>query len=346
MIKAAVIGGTGYAGQELIRILMRHPEVEVVTVGSRSYSGQKFSDVYGNYEKLMDIVCEVGDIQELAEKSDVIFLALPHGIASKMITGEILKKTKIIDLGADFRLKDIDVYEDWYKTEHFNKPLLEEAVYGLCELHREDIKTARLISNPGCYTTCSILSLAPLIKNDLIDLNSIIIDAKSGVTGAGRGMVLGSMFSECNESIKAYKIGEHRHTPEIEQELRLFNKKNFNVLFTPHLVPMNRGILALSYASLTQSISLSELQAVYEDFYEDEYFVRLTGARMPETRWVKGSNFCDIGLKIDTRTNHVIVVGAIDNLIKGAAGQAVQNMNIVFELEEKMGIDFIADFPI
>ena len=260
MIKASVVGGTGYAGQELIRILMRHPEVEIVTVGSRSYAGQKFSDVYANYENITDLICEAANIQELAEQSDVIFLAMPHGIASKMVTDEILQQTKIIDLGADFRLKDIDIYEDWYKTEHFNQPLLKEAVYGLCELHRDDIKKAQLISNPGCYTTCSILSLAPLVKNKLIDVNSIIIDAKSGVTGAGRSAVLTSMYSECNESIKAYKIGEHRHTPEIEQELGLLSDSRFNLLFTPHLVPMNRGILALSYATLTKSISQTEIR--------------------------------------------------------------------------------------
>lgn len=346
MIRASIIGGTGYAGQELIRILMRHPGVEIVTVGSRSFSGQKLSDVYGNYEGLTDIICEVADIKELAEKSDVVFLALPHGIASKLITEEILMQTKIIDLGADFRLKDVAIYEEWYKTEHYNKPLLEEAVYGLCELHRSAIKKARLISNPGCYTTCSILSLAPLIKNDLIDENSIIIDAKSGVTGAGRGVMLDFMYSECNESIKAYKIGEHRHTPEIEQELQLLNGGDFKLLFTPHLVPMNRGILALSYANLKKDISVEALQEIYRDFYKDEYFVRLTGEKMPETRWVKGSNFCDIGLKINKRTNRVIVVGAIDNLIKGAAGQAVQNMNLLFDFDEKTGIDFIADFPI
>ncbi|KNZ42711.1 N-acetyl-gamma-glutamyl-phosphate reductase [Acetobacterium bakii] len=347
MIKASVIGGTGYAGQELIRILMRHPDVEIVTVGSRSFAGQKLSDIYGNYTGLTDIRCEAADINILAETSDVVFLALPHGIASKLITEDILKKTKIVDLGADFRLKDVSVYEDWYKTEHFNKSLLKEAVYGLCELHRNDIKKARLISNPGCYTTCSILSLAPLIKNNLIDENSIIIDAKSGVTGAGRGTVLDVMYSECNETVKAYKIGEHRHTPEIEQELHLFNGGDFKLLFTPHLVPMNRGILALCYANLKKDISVAALQDLYRDFYKDEYFVRLlAGEKLPETRWVKGTNFCDIGLKVDPRTNRVIVVGAIDNLIKGAAGQAVQNMNILFDLNEKTGIDFIADFPI
>jgi N-acetyl-gamma-glutamyl-phosphate reductase len=346
MIKASIIGGTGYAGQELIRILMRHPEVEVISVGSRTFAGQKLSDIYGNYEGLTDLICKPADIDELAKKSDVVFLALPHGIASKMITKGVLEQTIIIDLGADFRLKDVDIYEKWYQTDHYNKELIPEAVYGLCELHRDEIKKARLISNPGCYTTCSILSLAPLFKYDLIDETSIIIDAKSGVTGGGRGTILPFMYAECNESIKAYKIGEHRHTPEIEQELQQINGSHFNLLFTPHLVPMNRGILALSYATLKKEISLEELQKLYKTFYKDEYFVRLTGNRMPETRWVKGTNFCDIGLKIDERTNRVIVVGAIDNLVKGAAGQAVQNMNIVFEFEEKMGIDFIADFPV
>lgn len=346
MIKASIIGGTGYAGQELIRILIRHPEVEIITVGSRSFSGQKLSDIYRNYEGLTDIVCEAADINELAKKSDVIFLALPHGIASKMITEDILSQTKIIDLGADYRLKDIEVYDEWYKTEHFSPSLIKEAVYGLGELHREEIKKARLIANPGCYTTCSILSLAPLIKNDLIDEESIVIDAKSGVTGAGRGNALDLMYCECNESIKAYKIGEHRHTPEIEQELRLLNGGQFNLLFTPHLVPMNRGILAVSYAKLKKEINLEEIQKQYEAFYKDEYFVRLTGENMPETRWVKGSNFCDIGIKIDKRTNRVIVVGAIDNLMKGAASQAVQNMNIMFNCEEKTGIDFVTDFPV
>jgi N-acetyl-gamma-glutamyl-phosphate reductase len=346
MIKASVIGGTGYAGQTLVRILLRHPEVEVVTIGSRSYTGQKFSDVYRNYENVTELICEKADLSELAEKSDVVFLALPHGIASKTVTKEILNKTKIIDLGADYRLKDINVYDEWYQTEHFSSFLLEEAVYGLCELHREEIRQARLVSNPGCYTTCSILSLAPLIKNNLIDVNSIIVDAKSGVTGAGRGTILDLMYSECNETIKAYKIGEHRHTPEIEQELRLLNGENFNILFTPHLVPMNRGILALSYGTLKTEISLAELRKVYKDFYKDEYFVRIHEETVPETKWVKGTNYCDIGLKIDPRTNRVIVVGAIDNLMKGAASQAVQNMNILFELEEKTGIDFIADFPV
>lgn len=346
MIKASVIGGTGYAGQEIIRLLLRHPEVELVGIGSRSYTGEKYSDLYGNYRNLTDLLCEPGDIELLAKRSDVVFLALPHGIASKMLTESILDQTIIIDLGADYRLRDLDIYKEWYQTKHDSASLIDQAVYGLCELHREAIKKTRLISNPGCYTTCSILSLAPLIKDDLIDENSIIIDAKSGVSGAGRGLSTDLLYGEVNESIKAYKIGEHRHTPEIEQELRRINGKNFNVLFTPHLVPMNRGILSLSYANLKPNVKMSKIKDAYDKMYGKEYFIRLTGEKMPETRWVRGSNFVDIGFKINKRTNRVIVVGAIDNLIKGAAGQAIQNMNIVFGLEEKMGIDLISDFPI
>lgn len=346
MIKASVIGGTGYAGQELLRILYRHPEVEVVSVGSRSFAGQPLKDIYRNYENVTDALCETADMDELVEKSDVIFMALPHGIASNQVTEDVLKKTKIIDLGADFRLKDVDIYEEWYKVNHYNKALLKEAVYGLCELHREDIRGARLLSNPGCYTTCSILSLAPLLKNHLVDPQSIIIDAKSGVTGAGRSSDTAFSYCEVNESIKAYKVGSHRHTPEIEQELGLLSGTDLKLLFTPHLTPMNRGILALCYANLTTDMDEESLRQVYRDFYKDEYFVRLTEDRLPETKWVKGSNYCDIGLKVDRRTGRVIVVGAIDNLVKGAAGQAVQNMNLMFGFDEKTGIDFITDFPV
>jgi N-acetyl-gamma-glutamyl-phosphate reductase len=346
MIKASVIGATGYAGQELVRLLMRHPEVELLSLGSRSYQGQAYADVYNNFRDLSDLVCQAGDIEILADQSDVIFLAMPHGIASKMVTQAVLEKAVVIDLGADYRLHDIDVYNEWYQTEHGSVDLLSQAVYGLCELHREKIKTARLIANPGCYTTCSILSLAPLINEGLIDENSIIIDAKSGVSGAGRSTTQDLLFGEVNESIKAYKIGDHRHTPEIEQELQALNQKKFNVLFTPHLVPMNRGILAVSYASLKASTTEEQIKVAYEKMYQDEYFIRLTGDKMPETRWARGTNFVDIGFKLNTRTNRVVVVGAIDNLIKGAAGQAIQNMNVVFGIEEKIGIDLIADFPI
>jgi len=345
MIKVSIVGSTGYAGQELVRLLLRHPEVNLISLGSRTFKNQPMSQVYGNYRKITDLVCENKPIDELADKSDVIFLALPHGIASKQITDKILDKTKIIDLGADFRLENIEEYEKWYNVKHHGKGLIKEAVYGLCELHREQIKKTRLLANPGCYTTCSILSLAPLFKNNLVDVDSIIIDAKSGATGAGRSEMLPNMYCECNESIKAYKIGSHRHTPEIEQELGKLNGQKTTLLFTPHLIPMNRGILAACYAKLTKEVSEEYLRALYRDFYKDEYFVRLTEEVMPETKWVKGTNFCDIGLKIDPRTKRVIVIGAIDNLVKGAAGQAIQNMNLMFNLDEKMGLDYIAGFP-
>ncbi len=345
-IKAAVVGGTGYAGQELLRILYRHPNVEVVSIGSHSYEGQAYNGIYGNFKEITSLDCENVNLEDLSHRADVIFLALPHGIASSQVTAAVLERSVVIDLGADFRLKDLDIYSKWYQVEHHGKELLEKAVYGLCELHREDIKKARLIANPGCYTTCSILSLAPLVKNHLIDPHSIIIDAKSGVTGAGRGLNTGNLYCECNESIKAYKVGAHRHTPEIEQELGLLSGETANLLFTPHLTPMNRGILAVCYANLTTDMDESNLHRLYANYYKDEYFVRvLPQNSLPETRWVKGSNYCDIGLKVDPRTGHVIVIGAIDNLMKGAAGQAVQNMNLVFGLLETTGIDFIADFP-
>jgi N-acetyl-gamma-glutamyl-phosphate reductase len=258
-----------------------------------------------------------------------------------------LNNTKIIDLGADFRLSDVNVYKNWYEVEHNNEMCLSQAVYGLCELHRDKIKTAQLIANPGCYTTCSILSTVPLLKDDLIEEDSIIVDAKSGVSGAGRSLNLGVHYNECNESIKAYKIASHRHTPEIEQELSLACGKDIKISFTPHLTPMNRGILATIYAKLKRNLTYEDVKKTYEKYYANEHFIRLTKKGVyPETRWVKGSNFVDIGFTIDERTNRIIVVGAIDNLVKGAAGQAVQNMNIMFELEESLGINQIPMFPI
>lgn len=346
-IKAAIIGVTGYVGQELFRLLSLHPNVEVTHITSVSYQGRELSEIYDNFKKTTTLVCSAADIDKIADVVDVMFIALPHGIASKEITQEIIDKCKVIDLGADFRLKDKEVYEKWYQTKHESEELLNKAVYGLCELHREKIKGASLIANPGCYTTCSILSLAPLVKEGLIDLDSIIIDAKSGVTGAGRSLNLGTAYCETNESIKAYKIASHRHTPEIEQELSLSAGKEIKLSFTPHLTPMNRGILATCYAKLKKHVSYEQVKAVYEKYYKDEYFIRLTKEEVfPETKWTKGSNFIDIGFKIDERTNNIIVVGAIDNLIKGAAGQAVQNMNIVFGFDEKTALDNAAIFPV
>ncbi len=346
MIKAGIIGATGYAGNELVRLLANHREVEIKTITSQSYINKKFEDVYSNYLDIQNLICEEEDIEKMAEECDVIFLALPHGVTSSKVTNSILNKAKVIDLGADFRFKDIDLYEKWY-VEHKGKDLVEEAVYGLCEINREKIKNSRLIGNPGCYTTCSILSLYPLVKENIIDLDSIIIDAKSGVSGAGRSSNISSLYCEVNESIKAYKISSHRHMPEIEEQLSIVAGKQISLIFTPHLVPMNRGILSTSYAKLKKNLSYEDVKKIYIKYYNDEYFVRLTKKDIfPETRWIKASNFCDIGFTIDERTNKIIVVGCLDNLIKGASGQAIQNMNLMFGLDEKMGLTNIPVFPV
>lgn len=344
MIKVGIIGATGYAGSELVRLITQHPKAELVTMTSQSYAGQEYKEVYSNYSHL-DYVCEEEHIEEMAEKCDVIFLALPHGVASKKINADILSKTKIIDLGADFRIQDVDVYEKWYTT-HYSKDILPEAVYGLCEINRDKIKGKRIVANPGCYTSCSILSLYPLVKEGLIDLSSIIIDAKSGATGAGRGLSLGNHYCELNESVKAYKVASHRHTPEIEEQLSIAAGQDIVLNFTPHLIPMDRGILATCYATLNKKYTYDDIRKAYEKHYGNEHFIRLTKEGVfPETKWVKGSNFVDIGFTVDERTNRVIVIGALDNLFKGAAGQAVQNMNIIMGIEETTGIDYVPIFP-
>ena len=334
-IKAGIIGATGYAGQELFRILYSHPHVEVTKVNSVSYTGKKYSDIYQNLNGLTELECTNDDMEKMADEVDVIFLALPHGIASKSVTENILNKCKVIDLGADFRLKNKDIYEKWYNVEHFGENLLNEAVYGLCEIYADKIKNARLVANPGCYTTCSILSLYPLVKENLINTDTIVIDAKSGVTGAGRKPDIITSYCECNESVKAYKIASHRHTPEIEQELSIAANKNINLVFTPHLIPMNRGILATCYAKLNVEADYETLKFTYLKHYQNKKFVRILKEGMfPETKNVKSSEYIDIGFTIDKRTNSVIVIGAIDNLVKGAAGQAVQNMNLMFGFKE------------
>lgn len=346
MIKAAVIGATGYAGSELVRILMQHPNVKIHSLTAHSYVGKAFDDVYENFREINTELCQEMDMDRLADECDVIFMALPHGVAAKTVTPEILERAKVIDFGADFRLKDADVYEKWYQVEHSGRELLPEAVYGLCEVNRDSIKSARLIANPGCYTTCSILSLRPLLAEGLIETGGIIIDAKSGVTGAGRGLATSSLYCEVNETLKAYKIASHRHTPEIEEQLSYAAGEDITLMFTPHLVPMNRGILATCYARLKKNVSQEAVRAAYEKSYGQESFIRLTKEGVfPETRWVKGSNYLDIGFKIDERTGNIIVIGAIDNLMKGAAGQAVQNMNIIFGLDERAGLELVPIFP-
>ncbi|MBR0152570.1 MAG: N-acetyl-gamma-glutamyl-phosphate reductase [Lachnospiraceae bacterium] len=347
MVKVGIIGSTGYAGQELVRILLGHPEAEIVWYGSQSYVDQKYADVYRNMFQLVDDVCRGENLEELARSADVIFTATPQGLCAKLIGEEVLSQAKVIDLSADFRLKDVGVYESWYKIRHAAPSYIKEAVYGLCEVNREDIRKARLVANPGCYTTCSILTAYPLVKEGLIDPDTLIIDAKSGTSGAGRGAKLPNLYCEVNESIKPYGVASHRHTPEIEEQLGYAAGKELKLSFTPHLVPMNRGILATEYATLTDpSVTDADLRAVYEKYYGDEFFIRLLPAgNVPETRFVEGSNFVDIGWVKDERTGRVILMGAIDNLVKGAAGQAVQNMNLMFGLEETAGLRMVPLFP-
>lgn len=346
MVKVGIIGSTGYAGNELVRLLLGHRDVQIVWYGSRSYIDKKYADVYQNMFKLVEDVCRDDNMEELASQVDVIFTATPQGLCASLVNDEILSKVKIIDLSADFRLKDVKVYEEWYKLEHAAPQYIDEAVYGLCEINREQIKNARILANPGCYTTCSILSIYPLVKENLIDPQSIIIDAKSGTSGAGRGAKVANLYCEVNESIKAYGVGTHRHTPEIEEQLSYAAGEDVKLIFTPHLVPMNRGILVTAYANLRTGVTDEMLRAAYEKHYKDEYFIRLLDKGVcPETRWVEGSNFVDINYKLEPRTGRVIIMGAIDNLVKGAAGQAVQNMNLMFGFEETEGLKLAPMFP-
>ncbi len=346
MIKVGIIGSTGYAGNELVRLLLQHKEAEIVWYGSRSYIDKKYAQVYANMFQLVEDICLDEDMEELAEKADVIFTATPQGLCASLVNEDILSKTKIIDLSADFRIKDKAVYEKWYGLEHKSPQFLEEAVYGLCEINREEIKKARLVANPGCYPTCSFLSIYPLVKEGVIDPNTIIIDAKSGTSGAGRGAKVNNLFCEVNENIKAYGVTTHRHTPEIEEQLSYQAKMPVIINFTPHLVPMNRGILVTAYADLLKEVGEEEVREIYNRYYQKETFVRvLEEGVCPETRWVEGSNYVDVNFKIDLRTNHIIMMGAMDNLVKGAAGQAVQNMNLMFGLDEKEGLMQVPMFP-
>ncbi len=346
MIKVGIIGATGYAGSELVRILLGHKEAEIQWYGSRSYIDQKYASIYQNFFELVDASCMEDQMEAMADQVDVFFTATPQGLCASLINEEILSKTKVIDLSADFRIKDVKVYEEWYKLEHKSPQYIKEAVYGLCEINREDVKHARLVANPGCYTTCSILTCYPLVKEGLIDPNSLIIDAKSGTSGAGRGAKVDNLFCEVNENMKAYGVATHRHTPEIEEQLGYACGQEIRVNFTPHLVPMNRGILATAYASLKKEVTYEEVKAVYDKYYQQEKFVRVLEKDVcPQTKWVEGSNYVDVNFKIDPRTNRIIMLGAIDNLVKGAAGQAVQNMNLMFGLKESEGLELVPMFP-
>ena len=346
MIRAGIIGATGYAGAELVRILTGHKDVEIKWYGSRSYIDKKYAQVYQNMFQIVEDSCLDDNMEELSKAVDVIFTATPQGFCASLINEEILSRTKIVDLSADFRIKDAAVYEEWYKIKHPSPQLIPEAVYGLCEINREAVKKARLVANPGCYPTCTTLSIYPLLKEGLIDPDTIIVDAKSGTSGAGRGVKVDNLFCEVNENIKAYGVATHRHTPEIEEQLGYAAGRPVRINFTPHLVPMNRGILITAYASLTREASYEEVKAAYDKYYTSEKFVRVLDKGLcPQTRWVEGSNYVDVNFQIDPRTKRVIMMGAMDNLVKGAAGQAVQNMNLMFGLPESEGLELVPLFP-
>ena len=346
MIKVSVMGATGYAGVELVRLLAGHPDVALSCLTSQSYAGKKMTDIYPHLNGFVDNVLMEQDLPKIIQSSDLVFLALPHGHGVAVAEAVQAAGKIVIDLGADFRFRDTAVYESWYKVAHGAPALSAAAVYGLPEVNRQKIKSASVVGNPGCYPTSALLALYPLLKNKLIDPGTIIIDAKSGVSGAGRSLAVGSLYAEVAEGMRAYNIGRHRHTPEIEQELGAMADTEITVSFTPHLIPMTRGILTTAYASLNEKGLAMDLHQLYQSHYQDEFFVRVHGEGIwPQTKWVMGSNFCDIGLAVDPRTKRVVVISVIDNLIKGAAGQAVQNMNIVCGLPEKTGLMLAPVFP-
>ena len=352
MIRVGIIGATGYAGGELVRILLNHKDAKIVWYGSRSYIDKKYYQVYQNMFQLVDDICKDDNLEELAKQVDVIFTATPQGFLAGLLSEEILSQVKIVDLSADYRIKDVATYEKWYGIEHKSPQFIEEAVYGLCEINRDKItEKTRLVANPGCYTTCSILTAYPMVKEGMIDENTLIEDAKSGTSDAGKGAKVPNLFCEVNENMKAYGVASHRHTPEIEEQLGYAGYCQVTSNFTPHLVPMNRGILATEYATLKRKPdgtlpTYEEVKAVYDKYYANEKFVRvLDKGSCPETKWVEGSNYVDINFVIDERTGRIIMMGALDNLVKGAAGQAVQNMNLLFGLPESEGLELVPCFP-
>jgi N-acetyl-gamma-glutamyl-phosphate reductase len=345
MYRIAVIGASGYTGVELLRLLSQHPSAELVCVTSRQYAGQSVGDVFPSLQGSLDLVFEDVNAAELADRVDLVFTAVPHQTAMGMIPGLLDSGCRVVDLSADFRISDVSTYESWYQ-EHTAPELLSEAVYGLPELFREKIPVARLVANPGCYPTSVALALAPLLENSLIDPATLIIDSKSGTSGAGRAAKVDTLFCEVNEGFKAYSLPRHRHTPEIEQTLSTLADKAVMISFTPHLLPVSRGILSTCYAKLSSKTSLEALYGVFADRYADEPFVRvLPKGQLPNISQVNGSNYCDIGLAVDERTGRVIALAAIDNLVKGAAGQAIQNMNLMLSLPENMGLMVPPVFP-
>jgi N-acetyl-gamma-glutamyl-phosphate reductase len=346
MIKVAICGGSGYTGAELLRILSAHPHVEITAVTSEKSAGKQVADLFPHLHKYANLIYEPLDKEKILQKADVFFMALPHAASQEAVDYFFKKGKKVIDLSADYRISDAAVYEEWYKTPHNYTDTLKEAVYGLPELHREKIKKANLIANPGCYPTSAILGLYPVIKEGIIDVENIIIDSKSGTSGAGRKAEIGFSYCEVNEGFKAYGIATHRHTPEIEQELSGIAGKKIKINFTPHLVPMDRGIISTMYGKMIKKAETAEMLSVYKKYYDAEPFVNVLDEGVyPNAKNVRGSNYCDLGLKVNKRTNTLIVVSAIDNLVKGASGQAVQDMNIIMGFKETTSLESFAVFP-
>lgn len=345
MTKVSIAGATGYTGLELLRLLLNRPDIKIETLTSETYSGKTIAEVFPSLDGCADFTLKGLD-EGIASSCDILFLALPHTTSMEKVPAFLKHDCRVIDLSADYRLKDSNTYETWYKTAHKNPDALNDAVYGLPELHREEIKSAKLVANPGCYPTSVILALAPLMQKDWVDLETIIADSKSGISGAGRKPNLATQYCESAEGVSAYSLAEHRHTPEMEQEISQLAGKEIKITFSPHLMPMTRGMLSSIYVDLKKKIGLEQVAAHYREFYKDEPFVRiLKKGVFANTHYVAYSNYCDIGLQIDPRNNRLILTSAIDNLLKGASGQAVQNMNIMLGLNEKTGLDSPGIFP-
>ena len=343
--RLGIIGATGYTGLELLRLLLHHPEVEVTALTSQKYAGVEIGRVFPSLMNHIQIKCEELSFARVSKKADFIFTAVPHKTAMETIPPFYEEGKRVVDLSADFRLKDASVYERWYQ-KHTSPDLLSESVYGLPELHREEIRNAKIVGNPGCYPTGALIGLIPLIKKGMVSLEGIVIDSKSGVSGAGRDVILESLFCEVNEGVKAYKIFEHRHLPEIEQELSQVAKKEVSVTFVPHLVPMDRGILTTIYLTLTKKWKTEEILNLFQEHYQKEPFIRIyPKGKIPNTKDVRGSNYCDIGVKVNEADGRVVIVTAIDNLVKGASGEAVQNMNIMLGFPETLGLEVLPLSP-
>jgi len=343
--RVGIIGATGYTGVELLRLLLHHPEVEVTALTSQKYAGTPIDQVFPSLMKRVPLKCEELDVDTISRKADFIFTAVPHKTAMEVVPLFHRRGKRIVDLSADFRFRSAAVYEKWYQP-HTGADLLSESVYGLPELHREKIRNAKIVGNPGCYPTGALLGLIPLVKKGVISLENIVVDSKSGVSGAGRDVVLGSLFCEVNDGVKAYKVFAHRHTPEIDQELSQLAQKEINVTFVPHLIPMDRGILSTLYVHLTKKMKTEGLLNLFQEVYREEPFIRIhPKGELPNTKDVRGSNLCDVGVTVNDSDARAVIVTAIDNLVKGASGEAVQNMNIMLGYPETTGLDVMPLFP-